>query len=124
MDHCDPRWTQPSRKGEHECYPPITVRLAALVTRQRLYDIRGRAMLILTIDRGSDASVSKDYFVSILDADDRPMTKWAHPTEVSSEESRFEVPGMNIEPGKTRVAVVKDLFPEDRFPDTDPRGAQ
>lgn len=122
-DHCDPRNRHVRRKGESECYPPSNVQLAGIVIRaQRAQNDDAKSLL--TIDRGYSASVTVDYFMSLLDADGRPATKWVHPSHVESDFSQFELPtrlDVPVERGITHAAIVERLTTEDRFPDDDPR---
>jgi hypothetical protein len=125
-NHCDPRNDHhPRRKGESECYPPSNVQLAVIVTRTRFLN-NNTKIIELTVDRGYRAAVSRDYFISLLDADGRPATRWIHPTEVADDISRFVIPyphGLNLEAGKSRAAIVEWLTSDDRFDDGDPRSA-
>ena len=121
-DHCDPRNRHVPRKGEAECYPPSNVHLAAILVSA--YPARDRTRAVFTLDRGEWASITSDYYVSLLDADDRPATKWVHPTRVDQQSCQIELPQrteVSIAPGKTRVAIVERLTSDEQFPDGDPR---
>jgi hypothetical protein len=122
-DHCDPRNDHVRRKGESECYPPINVQLAAMVISGHRSN-HDNATKVLTLDRGYFASVNSDYYISILDADDRPATKWVHPSLIQAESVEFELPrrlGLPIDFGNTHAAIVQQLTSDDRFSDDDPR---
>jgi len=122
-DHCDPRNRHLRRKGESECYPPSNVQLAATITRAARAK-HDQSRTSLTVDRGYSASVTSDYFISLLDADGRPATPWVHPSRVERDFSEFELPihtDVPVERGITRAAIVEKLTTEDRFPDSDSR---
>lgn len=122
-DHCDPRNRHARRKGESECYPPIDVQLAGIVTRARR-STHDQATAVLTVDRGYSSSMTSDYYISVLDADARPATKWVHPSLVERDFAEFELPlraEVSIDRGITHAAIVEDLTTDDRFPDGDPR---
>ena len=122
-DHCDPRNRHVPQKGEAECYPPSNVQLAGIITRaQRAKNDEAKSLL--TVDRGYSASVTDDYFISLLDADGRPATKWVHPSVVERDFSQFELPirtDVPVERGITHAAIVEKLTTDDRFPDGDAR---
>lgn len=81
--------------------------------------------LILELDRGSDYAVSTEYFVSLLDRDDRPMTRWVHPSAIHARSSRVRIPHAgNLHDGIKRAAIVEKITPDERFPDTDLRSAR
>ncbi len=130
-DICDPRSTHRRQKGDRECYPPIVVQIAALVTRYKFVNNdptvpTNTNTLELTLDRGSNASVWTDYYVSLLDAEDRPVTRWVHPTAVGDDGCKVQIPyqrGLDLRNGTSRAAIVSELTPDDRFPDDDPRSA-
>ncbi|MEO6775733.1 MAG: hypothetical protein ABI467_22425 [Kofleriaceae bacterium] len=122
-NHCDPRHRHVRRKGESECYPPINVQLAGIVVEGRR-STHDEATTVLTVDRGYSSSVTSDYYISVLDPEDRPATKWVHPSLIERNFAEFELPlrtGVSIERGTTRAAVVEELTMDDRFPDGDPR---
>lgn len=125
-DHCDARNNHhPRKKGESECYPPTSVQLAAIVTRQKFVD-NDTKTIELTLDRGHLASVTADYFISLLDADGRPATRWVHPSEVQDDYSKLVIPyphGLGLRAGKTHAAIVDSLSSDDQFPQNDPRSA-
>ena len=121
-DHCDPRNRHVPRKGESECYPPSNVQLAALVISA--HSAHDPAITIFTLDRGDLASVNADYYISILDADDRPATKWVHPSRIQQQSTQIELPhriAVSIKFGETHAAVVEHLSSDDQFPEDDPR---
>jgi len=105
---CDPRYQGAKPKGV-ECLPPDPrVDIAALlVSSHGTHD----HFVQLSIDRGSSATITADWYAAVLDPVGRPRGPWVHLDSVDGITSKFtiEVPLAGSGDSWKHVVVVKEV---------------
>jgi len=116
--------TYPPQSPSSECRNNPGIRLAARVLS---FNFIGDKLVQITLDQGAGTAVEPEFFASLLDADDRPATRWVHLEHIDSRTSRIYIPRSDlarIGDHPDHAAVVQHLTDNDRFPDHDPRNAR